>query len=446
MSFGAANLWPRRFAALIVGVLALTLGPVVSAGAQGQAIQSLPGCTAAALPNGDDDSSAAVPLGFTANFFGKAYTSVYVNQNGNVTFDSPLSTFTPFDLASSPLAIIAPFFADVDASPPGSGQASYGQTTVSGRPAFCVNWIGVGYYSDHTDKTNDFQLLLVSQPGGTGDFDIVFNYNGIQWETGDASGGDVGLGGTSAAAGYSNGDADPTHSLTLPGSLQNGGFLDTNTTTGLVHQSRGSTQPGRDVFQVRNPKPAPPKLGKTVAVSTVSGTVLVKLPGSGQFVDLNLLTDVPVGSIIDSTKGTVKLTSAANASGLTQSAEFMKGIFKVVQKPNAHGRTDLLLTGGRFGACHRKSSKVVRTILGETVPPPKHRVLATTARKRRNQFRTGGKYAAATVRGTKWGTVDRCDGTLTRVRRGTVSVQDFVRHKTLLVHAGHTYLARAPGQ
>ena len=40
-------------------------------------------------------------------------------------------------------------------------------------------------------------------------------------------------------------------------------------------------------------------------------------------------------------------------------------------------------------------------------------------------FRTAGHYSAATVRGTRWLTEDRCDGTLTRVVRGTVEVEDF---------------------
>jgi hypothetical protein len=58
-------------------------------------------------------------------------------------------------------------------------------------------------------------------------------------------------------------------------------------------------------------------------------------------------------------------------------------------------------------------------------------------------FRTDGKYGSATVRGTIWLTQDRCDGTLTTVRRGTVSVRDFKRRKAVSVKAGHSYLARA---
>ena len=74
------------------------------------------------------------------------------------------------------------------------------------------------------------------------------------------------------------------------------------------------------------------------------------------------------------------------------------------------------------------------------------RVLQLLHATAKGRFQTRGRYSAATVRGTAWDTADRCDGTLTRVRRGTVVVNDFVRHKTVAVQAGHTYLARAPGR
>ena len=61
----------------------------------------------------------------------------------------------------------------------------------------------------------------------------------------------------------------------------------------------------------------------------------------------------------------------------------------------------------------------------------------------KGKFRTNGKYSSATVRGTIWLTQDRCDGTLTTVKRGTVSVRDFKRRRTVSVKAGHSYLARA---
>ena len=59
------------------------------------------------------------------------------------------------------------------------------------------------------------------------------------------------------------------------------------------------------------------------------------------------------------------------------------------------------------------------------------------------KFRTKGRYSAATVRGTFWETEDRCDGTLTIVKRGSVNVQDFRTRKTIIVRAGHSFLASA---
>ena len=46
------------------------------------------------------------------------------------------------------------------------------------------------------------------------------------------------------------------------------------------------------------------------------------------------------------------------------------------------------------------------------------------------------------MRGTIWLVEDRCDGTtLVVVRRGTIAFQDFVRHRTIVVTAGHSYRA-----
>jgi hypothetical protein len=62
------------------------------------------------------------------------------------------------------------------------------------------------------------------------------------------------------------------------------------------------------------------------------------------------------------------------------------------------------------------------------------------------KFRTSGRYSAATVRGTKWTIADRCDGTLTHDVVHSVVVTDFVHHRTIVLHAGQSYLAKAPGR
>lgn len=252
-----------RFACLLVSLVATiltacnTLGPVekVQPFAGPDAIRTDPAFAANTLPANDDGSTGLVDIGFSANFFGTTYTQLYVNNNGNVTFDAPLATFTPFDLTSTGRVIIAPFFGDVDTRAPGSDVVAYGYGVgvVEGRAAFGVNWIDVGYFGIHDDKLNSFQLVLIDRSDvSPGDFDIEFNYDQIQWETGDASGGVGGLGGSAARAGYSNGTGEVGTFFELPGSAVNGAFLDSNTSTGLIHDSLDSDQLGRYRFSVRD--------------------------------------------------------------------------------------------------------------------------------------------------------------------------------------------------
>jgi hypothetical protein len=185
-----------------------------------------------------------------------------VNNNGNVTFDAPLSTYTPESIVSAGKVIIAPYWADVDTTGQGSNVVTYGQTTFQGHPAFCADWVNVGYFLSHADKLNSFQLLIVDRSDtGAGDFDMVMNYDKVQWETGDVSGGSQGLGGFSARMGYSNGS---DVSFEYPGSGVNGAFLD-GSATGLSHNSRDSLTNGRYVFEVRN--------GQPPSGGSVSGTI-----------------------------------------------------------------------------------------------------------------------------------------------------------------------------
>jgi RHS repeat-associated protein len=145
------------------------------------------------------------------------------------------------------------------------------------------------YYSSvtHTNH-NSFQLVLINRSDiGQGDFDIEFNYDQIQWEAGQASGGNYnGLGGYSAHVGYSNGSGKPGTSFEMPGSGVPGSFLDSNGATGLIRNSLNSSGvQGRYVFPVRSDflvnVVAPPSLTSTdPAVVTVQyrNTGLIPMP------------------------------------------------------------------------------------------------------------------------------------------------------------------------
>lgn len=218
------------------------------------AVAIVPGFDSNALARNDDASTGAVSIGFNINFLGSIYSELYVNNNGNVTFGSSLSSYTPFNLATGNRAIIAPFFADVDTRAAGSALTSYGAGVFEGHDAFGVTWNGVGYHSYYTDKLNAFQLLLVDRSDtGAGNFDIYFNYDQIQWETGDASDGFLGLGGFSARAGYSSGDSSGSYEL--PGSAVPGAFLDKGSDSLAAGGNIGSA--GRYLFEIRNGIPVP---------------------------------------------------------------------------------------------------------------------------------------------------------------------------------------------
>ena len=230
--------------------LALFAGVAMTLSTAANAQTVAPGFTnLGSVPSCDDCSfPTRVSTGFGLNFFGNNYTGVFVNNNGNVTFNNTLSTFTPSALGATYTGqpIIAPFFADVDTN--GTGTTTFGTGTYAGRNAFGVTWNAVGYFSSHTNLTNTFQLLLTDRSDvNAGDFDIYFNYNDINWETGDASGGSGGFGGVSAAAGFNSGTGSYYQ---VPGSFIHGALED-NGTNPLVNQTNDNV-PGQYLFQVRS--------------------------------------------------------------------------------------------------------------------------------------------------------------------------------------------------
>ncbi|MDB5391413.1 MAG: repeat protein, partial [Planctomycetaceae bacterium] len=210
----------------------------------------LSGFDSTPFPGNDDGTQGPVDLGFSINFLGSTFSQVYVNNNGNVTFGQGSNQFTPTALTNSgQLPRIAAFFADIDTR--SSNPAAYGTGTVDGHAAFGVTWNGVGYYNNHDDKTNKLQLELIDREDrGTNDFDIEFNYDQIQWETGDSSGGSGGLGGTAARLGYTNGSGNAGTYFELSGAT--GSLLDSSISTGLIHQHFNSDIDGQFVFFVHS--------------------------------------------------------------------------------------------------------------------------------------------------------------------------------------------------
>lgn len=201
----------------------------------------------------NDDGYVGYPvdIGFSLTYYAIAYSNLWVNNNGLVTFNYGLGTYTPdYPIGEIPgNPAIAPFWADVDTRGEGSGLTSYGTNTVDGHRAFGVTWGNVGYYGAHMDKTNSFQVVLIERADiGAGNFDIEFNYEKIQWETGDASAGVGGFGGFPVRFGYGNGLGD---GFELPGSSISGALVDDGSNA-LIKTNYNSLINGRYLFQQRS--------------------------------------------------------------------------------------------------------------------------------------------------------------------------------------------------
>ena len=203
----------------------------------------------------------------------------------------------------------------------------------------------------------------------------------------------------------------------------------------------------------------PPVLGKTVNVNVVSGKVFVAIPSTAnaslasrpgeateslskglKFVPLQEARQIPVGSFLDTSAGVARITTATATKGKLQFGDFGAGIFKLLQRRQQRGLTELNVVNAH-------SSRQVCATLGKSAVAAKHlssKVLGRITGSAHGRFTTRGQFSAATVRGTVWGVRNLCSGTLTRVTRGVVTVRDFRRRKTITLVTGQSYLARAP--
>jgi hypothetical protein len=191
----------------------------------------------------------------------------------------------------------------------------------------------------------------------------------------------------------------------------------------------------------------PPEVGKTANIERVSGTVLVRRPGAARFEPLKEAQQIPIGSVVQAKHGVSRLTTARDLGGGQQTARFFAGRFMIRQRHAQVPVTELDLIGGRFDLCPKGVARgtgvprVVRARVAVARRKRSRRVLRRLWGDGRGRFRSNGHYASAGVRGTKWLTEDRCDGTLIRVRRGTLRVRDFLRKRTVTVTAGRSYFA-----
>jgi len=184
------------------------------------------------------------------------------------------------------------------------------------------------------------------------------------------------------------------------------------------------------VLRVKLDEGAEPEENRTATSGAVEGKVRVQKPGSRRFVALGDGDAIPVGSTVDATKGRVAII--VEIKGKQQTATLSGGRFQLLQKAGS-GVVELALQGGSFKRCPSSRARLrqaARTVI--------RRLEADAV----GRFKTTGRYASATVRGTQWVMEDRCAGTRIKVRSGSVQVNDLPLKRKRVLRSGQSYLAR----
>jgi hypothetical protein len=232
----------------------------------------------------------------------------------------------------------------------------------------------------------------------------------------------------------------------------------------LVATNSAGTTVGPDITftTLKTPPPGSPTLGKTFNIAPVSGVVLILL--HGQLVPLTEGQQISKNTLIDALHGTLTLTTAlppgtgaahdAVASGKkkkkpkvkTQSGTFGGAIFKISQATGGanKGLATLTLVENAFKGAPSYVTCKAHKAADATAAALSSKTLQLLHASAHGKFRTSGRYSSATVRGTKWTIADKCNGTLTHDITDSVAVSDFVHHRTIVLHAGQSYLAKAP--
>jgi hypothetical protein len=204
-----------------------------------------------------------------------------------------------------------------------------------------------------------------------------------------------------------------------------------------------------------------PALGRRFIIAPVSGLVLVH--NHDHVVPLTEAEQISPSAIIDARQGTRKLTTAtATASpgsatdaaakhkrhrSKAQSGDFGGAVFRVHQAaggPNKGLATVMMVESAFKGAPSQAICKRRGGAADAQAAAVSSKVIQLLHAHAHGRFGTSGRYSSATVRGTVWTMTARCDGTLTRDVTDSVVVKDFVRHRTVVLHPGQSYLAPGP--
>ncbi|PWJ49835.1 hypothetical protein SAMN06264364_1241 [Quadrisphaera granulorum] len=162
--------------------------------------------------------SASIP--FDLSFGGVTRQELWATEDGYVVFTPQRMWGSSYDLTTVVRPLIAPFWADATEYRP-SERVYSGTTTFEGYPAMCLSWLSTApavTAPSAEQPSNRYQLLLVNRNDrGPGEFDMVFNYDRIQWDE---------TGFYRFEAGATVGWSDGRTGVEFAGSRKDGAFLD----------------------------------------------------------------------------------------------------------------------------------------------------------------------------------------------------------------------------
>ncbi len=170
-----------------------------------------------------------------------------------------------------------------------------------------------------------------------------------------------------------------------------------------------------------------PALGRRVVLEPACA-VPVRLAGARRAVPLAQRAAVPVGTRADTRRCRVRVVADAGRRR-RQRVTVSRGVAAIGQ-PRARRPALELRLAASAPRCPRRSARVLRRLAVDG----------------RGAFRVRGRRtwtaAGSAARRTAWVTEDRCDGTLTRVRRGRVTVQVRGSNRLRAVRGGGRLLVR----
>ncbi len=136
---------------------------------------------------GWDVDCASPPIqfpGWTFELYGSTYDEFYVNSKGMISFGGDVIDWTPTSFPEAEYNQIAGYWQDTDNR--SIGEIMYKVT----QDAVYVNYVDVGYYNNHNDLTNSYQIIITPNDGIIGDGNNAqVCYLDMDWAHGDIGGG-----------------------------------------------------------------------------------------------------------------------------------------------------------------------------------------------------------------------------------------------------------------